>query len=70
MSTQFNYLVAGSEQITGSNTLPFVSKTIAVGNNPYGISSDGTNVWVCNNTGNSVSQISCTTGSVVVLFFR
>jgi DNA-binding beta-propeller fold protein YncE len=31
--------------------------TVAVGSFPYGISSDGTHVWVANDADNTVSEI-------------
>ena len=44
---------------------PAVINTIPVGTTPYGVSSDGTNVWVTNLGSNTVSQIDATTGSIV-----
>ena len=34
-----------------------VGKTIRVGRHPYGVSSDGTHVWVVNDGRNTVSEI-------------
>ncbi|HEY5051101.1 MAG TPA: YncE family protein, partial [Acidothermaceae bacterium] len=43
-----------------------VVKTIPVGKGPsYGVSSDGTHVWVTNNSGDTVSEIDASTGTVV-----
>ena len=42
-----------------------VVNTIPVGSDPYGVSSDGTHVWVTNNGGGTVSEIDASTGTVV-----
>ena len=42
-----------------------VTNTISVGSAPYGITSDGTHVWVANNGNNSVSEIDASTGIVI-----
>ena len=43
-----------------------VVKTIPVGSGPYGVSSDGTHVWVTNlTTDDTVSEIDASTGTVV-----
>src|SRR3989344_7889753 len=48
--------------------LPYYSgrkTTITVGTNPYGVSFDGTHVWVGNNNSNNVSKININTNTVV-----
>ena len=42
-----------------------VVNTITVGSEPYGVSSDGTHVWVANCGGDTVSEIDASTGTVV-----
>ena len=42
-----------------------VVKTIAVGSDPYGDSSDGTHVWVANTGSDTVTEIDASTGDVV-----
>ncbi|HXQ43194.1 MAG TPA: hypothetical protein VN816_01025, partial [Acidimicrobiales bacterium] len=42
-----------------------VVQTIAVGSDPFGVSSDGTHVWVANNGGNTVTELDASTGAVV-----
>ncbi len=40
-------------------------RTIPVGNEPYGVSSDGTHVWVANSDGGTVSEIEASSGAVI-----
>ena len=42
-----------------------VVKTIPVGYNPQGVSSDGTHVWVANDASHTVSEIDAASGTVV-----
>jgi YVTN family beta-propeller protein len=42
-----------------------VVQTIAVGNDPEGVSSDGTHVWEVNDGDGTVSELNASTGSVV-----
>ena len=42
-----------------------VVQTIGVGTAPYGVSSDGTHVWVANYDDNSVTELDASTGAVV-----
>jgi len=42
-----------------------VVQTITVGSAPYGISSDGTDVWVTSDSDNTVTEIDASTGAVV-----
>jgi YVTN family beta-propeller protein len=42
-----------------------VVQTIGVGSVPYGVSSDGTHVWVANAGGNTVTELNASTGAVV-----
>lgn len=48
-----------------SATWAGVVRTIGVGQNPYGIASDGTHVWVANNGDGTVSEIDAGTGAVL-----
>ena len=42
-----------------------VVQTIGVGDNPAGVSSDGTHVWVANGFDNTVTELDASTGAVV-----
>jgi DNA-binding beta-propeller fold protein YncE len=42
-----------------------VIRTIPVGGGPYGVSSDGTHVWVTSGSGDAVSEIDASSGTVV-----
>src|ERR1039458_7575746 len=42
-----------------------VVQTISVGSGPYGISSDGTHVWVANDYDNTVTELNASDGSYV-----
>ena len=42
-----------------------VVNTITVGSDPFGIASDGTDVWVANYNDNTVSELDASTGSVI-----
>jgi YVTN family beta-propeller protein len=48
----------------GVATIPF-TLAITVGQVPFGVSSDGTHVWVANESDNSVSELNASTGSVI-----
>ncbi len=40
-------------------------RTVTVGDSPYGVAFDGTNVWVTNEFSNSVTKIQASTGTVI-----
>ena len=42
-----------------------VVNTLLVGKNPYGVSSDGTHVWVTNRSDGTVSEIEASSGAVL-----
>jgi YVTN family beta-propeller protein len=66
LATVASALVCMSSGV-GATSLPggtIVNRT-TVGNNPQGISSDGTDVWVTNEFSNSVSEIQASTGAVI-----
>jgi YVTN family beta-propeller protein len=42
-----------------------VINTIAVGRTPFGVSADGTHVWVANSGSNTVSEIEASTGTLI-----
>ena len=45
--------------------LQWYPTTFSVGSTPYGVAFDGTNIWVANSGGNSVSKLLASTGAVV-----
>ncbi len=60
MANQGGNTVTELDASTGS-----VVGTIGVGNLPFGVSSDGTHVWVTNGNDNTVTELDASTGAVV-----
>ena len=54
-------VIAGAPSASAAS----VVKTIAVGTEPDGISSDGTHVWVANAISDTVTELNASTGAVV-----
>src|SRR5687768_7686129 len=50
---------------TTNQAAPTSSSTIAVGQGPEGVTSDGANVWVANQFSNTVTKLRVTDGAVV-----
>jgi YVTN family beta-propeller protein len=61
----FNSLRTAPVTVTPMASASAVVKTIPVGSEPYGVSSDGTHVWVANFLSDTVSEIDASTGTVV-----
>jgi len=59
---------APNTENTGQDTKAVVVRTISVGSYPWGIAFDGTNIWVTNMFGNSVTEISASNGTVLGTF--
>jgi YVTN family beta-propeller protein len=62
--TATNALGTGPASAASPPITPPVVRTIGVPSTPVGISSDGTHVWVVNPDGNSVTELSASSGSV------